>query len=63
MRLCYNYFFIEWALGGSMLLCLDVGNSHIFGGLFNEDASVKVSFRITSKAHTSDEFAIFLLHH
>ena len=44
-----------------MLLCLDVGNSHIFGGLFNEDASVKMSFRITSKAHTSDEFAIFLL--
>ena len=42
-----------------MLLCLDVGNSHIYGGLFAQDDLV-IRFRHTSKVSTSDEFGIFL---
>lgn len=41
------------------LLCLDVGNSHIYGGLFIGDELV-VRFRHTSKVSTSDELGIFL---
>jgi type III pantothenate kinase len=42
-----------------MLLCLDVGNSHIYGGVFlGEEISVR--FRHTSKKSTSDELGIFL---
>ncbi|MBA2655572.1 MAG: type III pantothenate kinase [Tatlockia sp.] len=42
-----------------MLLCLDVGNSHIYGGVFaNEE--ILLRFRHTSKASTSDELGIFL---
>ena len=44
-----------------MLLCLDVGNSQIFGGLFNVDQQLVLRFRLSSKAHSSDEFGIFLL--
>jgi len=44
-----------------MLLCLDVGNSQIFGGLFNVDQELVLRFRLSSKAHSSDEFGIFLL--
>ena len=42
-----------------MLLCLDVGNSHIYGGLFAQDELI-IRFRHTSKVSTSDEFGIFL---
>lgn len=43
-----------------MILCLDVGNSHIFGGLF-EDRDLRFTFRKTSgKSATSDEFGLFL---
>lgn len=42
-----------------MLLCLDVGNSHIYGGVFTED-KLCLRFRHTSKGNTSDEIGIFL---
>lgn len=42
-----------------MLLCLDVGNSQIFGGLFDEDL-LKVQFRRTSQLRSSsDELGVF----
>lgn len=42
-----------------MLLCLDVGNSQIFGGVFDGD-QLKVSFRRTSSIRaSSDELGIF----
>ncbi|NBX84973.1 MAG: type III pantothenate kinase [Gammaproteobacteria bacterium] len=44
-----------------MLLCLDVGNSQVFGGLFNHQKDLVLRFRLTSKSNTSDEFGIFLL--
>lgn len=42
-----------------MLLCLDVGNSHIYGGLFSGN-DICLKFRHTSKVSTSDELGIFL---
>ena len=42
-----------------MILCLDVGNSHIYGGLFAGD-DIRLRFRQTSKVSTSDEIGIFL---
>lgn len=42
-----------------MILCIDVGNSHIYGGVFDGD-EIKLRFRHTSKASTSDELGIFL---
>ena len=42
-----------------MMLCIDVGNSHIYGGVFDGD-EIKLRFRHTSKLSTSDEFGIFL---
>lgn len=42
-----------------MMLCLDVGNSHIYGGVFNGE-SIQLRFRQTSKVYTSDEIGIFL---
>lgn len=43
-----------------MLLCLDVGNSHIYGGFFNDD-QLSLQFRYPSKNYlTSDELGIFL---
>jgi type III pantothenate kinase len=42
-----------------MLLCLDVGNSQIFGGVYDND-ELKVTFRRTSSVRaSSDEFAAF----
>ncbi len=41
-----------------MLLCLDVGNSHIYGGVFSGE-DICLRFRHTSKVSTSDEFGIF----
>ena len=42
-----------------MILCLDVGNSHIYGGVYNGD-DIYLRFRHTSKVSTSDEMGIFL---
>lgn len=42
-----------------MMLCIDVGNSHIYGGVFADD-EIRVRFRHTSKVSTSDELGIFL---
>jgi type III pantothenate kinase len=43
-----------------MILALDVGNSQIYGGLFNEEV-MKISFRRNSKqGSSSDEVGIFL---
>lgn len=42
-----------------MMLCIDVGNSQIYGGLF-VDSVLKFRFRLTSRVSTSDEFGILL---
>ncbi len=43
-----------------MLLCLDVGNSQIFGGLFDESGELQVQFRRTSQLRSSsDELGVF----
>ena len=42
-----------------MILCLDVGNSHIYGGLFSGQ-NIELRFRHTSKVSTSDELGLFL---
>jgi len=43
-----------------MLLCLDVGNSHIFGGIFEEE-TLRLSFRYPSnQVSTSDQIGVFL---
>ena len=42
-----------------MILCIDVGNSHIYGGVLDGD-EIKLGFRHTSKVSTSDELGIFL---
>ena len=43
-----------------MILCLDIGNSQIFGGVFDEN-QLKCCFRHnTTKNYTSDEIGIFL---
>ncbi|MBQ76487.1 MAG: pantothenate kinase [Gammaproteobacteria bacterium] len=42
-----------------MLLCLDVGNSQIYGGVFDDD-TLKVQFRRTSQLRSSsDELGVF----
>lgn len=42
-----------------MILCLDVGNSQIYGGVFEQD-NLKVQFRRTSQGpSSSDEFGVF----
>lgn len=41
------------------MLCLDVGNSHIFGGVFVKH-TLQLRFRHTTKSSTSDELGIFL---
>ena len=42
-----------------MMLCLDVGNTHIYGGVFSND-EISLRFRHTSKVCTSDELGVFL---
>lgn len=42
-----------------MILCIDVGNSHIYGGVFHDDRLI-LRFRHTSVSCTSDMFGIFL---
>ena len=42
-----------------MILCLDVGNSHIFGGVFEKE-ELLLTFRIASKqGSSSDEYGLF----
>lgn len=42
-----------------MLLCLDIGNSHLYGGVFSGNDLI-LHFRHTSKGNTSDEWGVFL---
>ena len=43
-----------------MILTLDIGNSHVFGGVF-EDGTLRLQFRKTSRPFsTSDELGVFL---
>jgi type III pantothenate kinase len=42
-----------------MILCIDVGNSHIYGGVFKDD-QLTLRFRHTSIASTSDMLGLFL---
>lgn len=42
-----------------MMLCMDVGNSHIYGGVMLNGEIVS-RFRLTSKVSTSDEYGVFL---
>jgi type III pantothenate kinase len=43
-----------------MILCLDVGNSHIFGGVF-DSTNLKLRFRhATTTNYTSDQLGVFL---
>jgi type III pantothenate kinase len=43
-----------------MLLCLDVGNSQIFGGVYDDGSALKASFRRTSAVRaSSDEYGTF----
>src|SRR4051812_25015283 len=45
-----------------MLLCLDVGNTHILGGVFDENKKLIARFRYaTDLIGTADQFGIFLL--
>ena len=44
-----------------MLLCLDVGNTHILGGVFDNDKLVLRFRYATHLIGTSDQFGIFLL--
>lgn len=42
-----------------MILCLDIGNSHIFGGVFNGE-ELQLTFRKASKqGSSSDEYGLF----
>ena len=42
-----------------MILCLDIGNSHIFGGVFTGD-ELELQFRRTSQLRSSsDELGVF----
>lgn len=44
-----------------MILCLDVGNSQIYGGVFSSKKEITLRFRKSSKSgHSSDETGIFL---
>ncbi len=43
-----------------MLLCLDIGNSHIFGGVFNHNQLVLRFRHATYSSVTSDQIGIFL---
>lgn len=44
-----------------MMLCIDVGNSHIYGGVYSNKDIIS-RFRLTSKVSTSDEYGVFLKH-
>jgi type III pantothenate kinase len=43
-----------------MILCLDIGNSQIVGGVF-DDADLRIHFRLATQGKpTSDELGVFL---
>lgn len=44
-----------------MLLCLDIGNTHILGGIFNKDDLIMRFRYATHLIGTADQFGIFLL--
>lgn len=44
-----------------MLLCLDVGNTHILGGVFNKDALIARFRYATHLIGTADQLGIFLI--
>jgi type III pantothenate kinase len=44
-----------------MLLCLDIGNTHILGGVFDENALVARFRYATHMVGTADQFGIFLI--
>ncbi len=44
-----------------MLLCLDIGNTHILGGVFNQDKLLTRFRYATHLIGTSDQLGIFLL--
>ncbi len=44
-----------------MLLCLDVGNTHILGGVFDQDKQIARFRYATHLIGTADQFGIFLL--
>ncbi len=44
-----------------MLLCLDVGNTHILGGVFNEKKLISRFRYATNLMGTADQFGMFLL--
>lgn len=44
-----------------MLLCLDVGNTHILGGIFDNDKQIARFRYATHLIGTADQFGIFLL--
>jgi type III pantothenate kinase len=47
-------------MGANMILCLDVGNSQIFGGVF-ENNKIRLKFRkISTLGASSDEYGLFL---
>lgn len=49
-----------YSKGKNMILCLDIGNTQIHGGIFNDD-EITVQFRKTSRQQfSSDEIGIFL---
>lgn len=43
-----------------MILCLDVGNSHIYGGVFHKEKLVLRFRKISNTGTTSDELGLFL---
>jgi type III pantothenate kinase len=45
-----------------MLLCLDVGNTHILGGVFDKENLITRFRYSTHMIGTSDQFGIFLIH-
>lgn len=48
-------------VGAGMLLCLDVGNTHILGGVFSGDQLVARFRYATPLIGTADQFGIFLI--
>jgi type III pantothenate kinase len=42
-----------------MKLCLDVGNSHIFGGVYDSDRSLLTFRKASKQGSSSDEFGLF----
>ena len=46
---------------GALTLCLDVGNSQVYAGLFNADGDIALRFRqYSGKGVSADEYGVFL---